>query len=85
MLYIKIKSFRGDRAVCVTDIGKDIDVLRTVLPDSASAGDVFRLGINEDFDGLTYTRAGKKEYRRYRQKLNERRKCRSAEKTDTIH
>lgn len=31
-MYLKILRFRGDRAICATDIGKDLDVRRTLLP-----------------------------------------------------
>ncbi len=36
-MYLKILRFRGDRAICATDIGKDLDVRRTLLPVTASA------------------------------------------------
>lgn len=41
-MYLKILRFRGDRAICATDIGKDLDVRRTLLPVTASVGDAFK-------------------------------------------
>ena len=46
-MYLKILRFHGDRAICATDIGKDLDVRRTLLPVTASVGDAFKLGLNE--------------------------------------
>lgn len=69
-MYLKILRFRGDRAICATDIGKDLDVRRTLLPVTASVGDVFKLGINETYDGFLYTPISDKEYRKHRQLIN---------------
>lgn len=73
-MYLKILRFRGDRAICATDIGKDLDVRRTLLPVTASVGDAFKLGINSTFDGLTYEPITEDEHRKHKQMLDARRK-----------
>lgn len=74
MMYLKILRFRGDRAICATDIGKDLDVRRTLLPVTASVGDAFKLGLNETYDGLTYEPITEDEHRKHKQMLDARRK-----------
>lgn len=69
-MYLKILRFRGDRAICATDIGRDLDVRRTLLPVTASVGDSFKLGINETYDGFIYTQISDKEHRKHRQQIN---------------
>lgn len=73
-MYLKILRFRGDRAICATDIGKDLDVRRTLLPETASVGDAFKLGLNATFDGLTYEPITEDEHRKHKQMLDARRK-----------
>lgn len=73
-MYLKILRFRGDRAICATDIGKDLDVRRTLLPVTASVGDTFKLGLNATFDGLTYEPITEDEHRKHKQMLDARRK-----------
>lgn len=73
MMYLKILRFKGDRAICASDIGKDLDIRRTLLPVTAAVGDAFKLGINEAYDGLTYTPIDEDEHRRHRSKLDARR------------
>ena len=74
MMYLKILRFRGDRAICATDIGKDLDVRRTLLPVTATVGDTFKLGLNETYDGLTYEPITEDEHRKHKQMLDARRK-----------
>lgn len=73
-MYLKILRFRGDRAICATDIGKDLDVRRTLLPVTATVGDTFKLGLNETYDGLTYEPITEDEHRKHKQMLDARRK-----------
>lgn len=73
-MYLKILRFRGDRAICATDIGKDLDVRRTLLPETASVGDSFKLGLNATYDGLTYEPITEDEHRKHKQMLDARRK-----------
>lgn len=73
-MYLKILRFRGDRAICATDIGKDLDVRRTLLPVTASVGDAFKLGLNETCDGLTYEPITEDEHRRHKKFVEARRK-----------
>ena len=73
-MYLKILRFRGDRAICATDIGKDLDVRRTLLPGTASVGDAFKLGLNATYDGLTYEPITEDERRKHKQMLDARRK-----------
>lgn len=73
MTYLKILRFSGDRVICATDIGKPLDIRRTLLPTNASVGDSFKIGINETFDGFTYTQISDKEHRKHRQHINKRR------------
>ena len=73
-MYLKILRFRGDRAICATDIGKDLDVRRTLLPVTASVGDAFKLGLNATCDGLTYEPITEDEHRKHKQMLDARRK-----------
>lgn len=73
MLYAMILRFRGNRAVCATDIGKNLEIPCSRLPDDAGVGDSFRIGLNETFDGLTYTPISEDEHNKYRKKLQARR------------
>ena len=73
-MYLKILRFRGDRAICATDIGKDLDVRRTLLPATSSVGDSFKLGLNATYDGLTYEPITEDEHRKHKQMLDARRK-----------
>ena len=72
-MYLKILRFRGDRAICATDIGKGLDVRRTLLPVTASVGDAFKLGLNATYDGLTYEPINEDEHRKHKQMLDARR------------
>ena len=74
MMYLKILRFRGDRAICATDIGKDLDARRTLLPVTASVGDAFKLGLNATYDGLIYEPITEDEHRKHKQMLDARRK-----------
>lgn len=73
-MYLKILRFRGDRAICATDIGKDLDVRRSLLPMTASVGDAFKLGLNATYDGLTYEPITEDEHRRHKKIVEARRK-----------
>lgn len=84
-MYLKILRFRGDRAICATDIGKDLDIRRTLLPVTASVGDTFKLGLNETYDGFICTQISDKEHRNHRQFINKlRHKEGDDDKTDTL-
>lgn len=86
MLYMKILRFTGNRAICATDIGKDLDIRRALLPVTASVGDSFKIGLNETYDGLTYTQISDKEHRKHRQEIKSRRDSNAdkSDKTDPV-
>lgn len=70
MIYIKILYLTSRRAVCASCVGDNIDVYRSLFPESAAVGDTYKIGLNAVGDGLDVVPVGEKEYRGYRQRLN---------------
>ena len=70
MIYLKILHLTDRRAVCASCVGDNIDVYRSLFPESAAVGDTYKIGLNAAFDGLDVVPVCDKEYRAYRQRLN---------------
>lgn len=82
MLYVKVRSFAGDRSVCITAFGHDFDTRRSLFPATAAVGDAYTITLNAEADGLDVVPICDKAWRQHRQKVEEIRKMRRKKKNE---
>lgn len=82
MLYVKVRSFAGDRAVCITVFGHDFDTRRSLFPATAAVGDAYTITLNAEADGLDVVPICDKAWRQHRRKAEEIREMRRKKKND---
>ena len=85
MLYVKVRNFAGDRAICVTAFGHAFDTRRSLFPATAAVGEAYTITLNAEADGLDVAPIGGKAWRRQRRKVEEIRKMRREKNGNTIH
>lgn len=76
MLYVKVRYFAGDRAVCMTSFGHTIDTRRSLFPATAAVGDAYTITLNVDVGGLNVAPIDGKAWRRQLRKVEELREMR---------
>ena len=85
MLYVKVRNFAGDRAICVTAFGHTIDTRRSLFPATAVVGDAYTITLNAEADGLDVVPICDKAWRRQRRKVEEIREMRRKKNGNPIH
>lgn len=82
MLYVKVREFTGDRAICITAFGHTLDTRRSLFPTTAVVGDAYTITLNAEADGLDVVPICDKAWRQHRRKVEEIREMRR-KKNDT--
>lgn len=85
MLYVKVRSFAGDRVICECTVCGTIEFGRARLPKTAAVGDAYTIALNADADGLDVAPICGKQWRQHRRKVEDIRELRRKKNGNPIH